>query len=131
MPDQDQSTATAVARAHVEAWAEHDYDTARQGLAPDVHVTATSVDPRLPVTDLTGVDEYMDGLVQFGQAVLPGTTRVNTSVGDDTRALLQVTSRVQLGPDMPEMTLHGSRLYLLDENRKIKHEQVIFFVTAE
>ena len=127
---QQNSTAIAVARAHVEAWANHDYDKARESLAPDVHVTATSVDPGLPVTDLTGVDDYMEGLVQFAQGVLPGTTIVSKSVGDETRALLQLTSRVKFGPDAPEMTLEGARLYLLDEDQKIKHEQVIFFVTA-
>jgi hypothetical protein len=115
----------------VDAWARHDYDAARESLAQDVRVSATSVDAGLPVTDLTGIDSYMDGLVQFGQAVLPGTTSVNTSVGDDTRALLQVSSRVKFGPDAPEMTLHGSRLYLLDENQRIKHEKVIFYVTAQ
>ena len=130
MSTQQNSTAVAVARAHVEAWANHDYDKARESLAPDVHVTVTSVDPGMPVTDLTGVDDYMQGLVQFAQGVLPGTTIVNKSVGDETRALLQLTSRVKFGPDAPEMTLEGARLYLLDEEQKIKHEQVIFFVTA-
>jgi hypothetical protein len=130
MSSQQEPTAIAVARAHVEAWGNHDYESAREGLAPDVRVTATSVDPGLPVTDLTGIDGYMDGLVQFTQGVVPGTTRVSTSVGDETRALLQVTSRVRFGPDVPEMALNAARLYLLDENQKIKHEQVIFYVTA-
>ena len=35
-----ESQAVTVARAHVEAWSNQDYDTARTGLAPDVHVTA-------------------------------------------------------------------------------------------
>jgi hypothetical protein len=56
---------------------------------------------------------------------------VNSAVGDDTRALLQVTSRVKFGPDAPEMTLHGARLYRLDDDRKIAEEQVIFFVTPQ
>jgi hypothetical protein len=129
MSGQQEPTAIAVARAHVEAWGNHDYKAAREGLAPDVHVTATSVDPGLPVTDLTGIDGYMEGLAQFTQAVVPGTTRVDVSLGDETRALLQVTSRVRFGPDAPEMALNAARLYLL-ENQKIKHEQVIFYVTA-
>jgi hypothetical protein len=73
----------------------------------------------------------MQGLVQFGQAVLPGTSSVDSAVGDDTRALLRVTSRVKFGPDAPEMTLHGARVYRLDENTKIVDEQVIFFVTPQ
>jgi hypothetical protein len=127
MSTQDGS-AVAIARAHVDAWGNREYDRARQSLAPDVHVLAISVDPDAPTTDLSGIDAYMEGLVQFGNAVLPGTTRVETSVGDSSRALLQVTSRVKFGPDAPEMTLHGARLYRLDDERRIKDELVTFFV---
>jgi hypothetical protein len=131
MSSQQNPTAVAVARAHVEAWGSHDYDSARASLAPQVHVAVTSVDPDAPKVDTTGIEDYMQGLVQFGQAVLPGRSRVDSAVGDDTRALLHVTSRVKFGPDAPEMTLHGARLYRLDENRKIVDEQVIFFVTPQ
>jgi hypothetical protein len=131
MSSQQEPAAVAVARAHVAAWGDHDYDKAQASLAPDVHVVVTSVDADAPNTDLSGVEAYMEGLVQFGQVVLPGTTQVNTSVGDGSRALLQVTSRVKFGPDAPEMTLHGARLYLIDEKQRIKDEQVIFFVTPQ
>jgi hypothetical protein len=128
MSSQQDPTAVAVARSHVEAWGGHNYESARASLAPDVHVVVTSVDADAPSVDTTGIEDYMQGLVQFGQAVLPGTSHVTSAVGDDTRALLQVTSRVRFGPDAPEMTLHGARLYRLDENQKIAEEQVIFFV---
>ena len=131
MSFQQDTTAVAVARAHVGAWGVHDYDRARGALAPEVHVIVTSVDPHTPSVDTTGVEEYMDGLVQFGQAVLPGTTRVISATGDDARAMLQVTSRVKFGPDAPEMTLDGARLYRLDESQKIIEERVIFFVSPE
>jgi cytochrome oxidase Cu insertion factor (SCO1/SenC/PrrC family) len=130
MSTQD-SSAVAVARAHVDAWSSREYDKARTRLAPDVHVVSISVDPEAPEIDLSGVDAYMEGLVQFGNAVLPGTTRVETSVGDDTRALLRVTSRIKFGPDAPEMTLHAARLYLLDAQQKIKDELVTFFVAPQ
>ena len=130
MSTQD-SSAVAVARAHVDAWSNHDYDRARASLAPDVHVVSISVDPEAPEVDLSGIDGYMEGLIQFGNAVLPGTTRVETSVGDDRRALLRVTSRVRFGPDAPEMTLHGARLYLLDDRQRIKDELVTFFVASQ
>jgi hypothetical protein len=130
MSSQQDPSAVAVARAHVEAWGSHDYDAARASLAPEVHVVVTSVDPDAPSVDTIGVEEYMQGLIQFGQAVLPGTSRVDSAVGDGTRALLHVTSRVKFGPDAPEMTVHGARLYRLDENKKIAEEQVIFFVGA-
>lgn len=131
MSSRQESTAVAVARAHVYAWGDHDYDAARAALASGVHVVTTSVDPEAPRVDTTGVEDYMEGLVQFGQAVLPGTSRVNSAVGDENRALLQVTSRVRFGPDAPEMTLHGARLYRLHENQKIVEEQVIFYVTPQ
>ena len=104
---------------------------ARAALAPEVHVIVTSVDPNTPYVDTTGAEEYMDGLIQFGHAVLPGTTRVISASGDDARAMLQVSSRVKFGPDAPEMTLDGARLYRLDESEKIVEERVIFFVSPE
>jgi len=129
MSSQQEPTAVAVARAHVAAWGGHDYDEARDALAPEVHVVVTSVDPHTPSVDATGLEDYMDGLVQFGQAVLPGTSRVTSASGDEARAMLQVTSRVKFGPDAPEMSLHGARLYRLDESQKIVEERVIFFVS--
>jgi hypothetical protein len=131
MSAQQEPTAVAVARAHVEAWSNHDYDKARASLASDVHVLAVSVDPVAPRTDLSGVDAYMAGLVQFGQIVLPGTTRVDSSVGDEERALLHVTSKVKFGPDAPEVDHHQARLYRLDDDRKIVEEQVIFFALPQ
>ena len=131
MSSQQDPIAVAVAGAHVEAWGRHDYDSSQASVAPDVHVVVASVDHEAPRVDTTGVEAYMQGLIQFGQAVLPGTSRVSSAIGDDTRALLQVTSRVKFGPDAPEMTLHGARLYRLDENQKIAEEQVIFFVTPQ
>jgi hypothetical protein len=37
---------------------------------------------------------------------------------------------VKFAPDAPEMTLHGARLYLVDDNQRIKEERVIFYVTV-
>jgi len=131
MSSQQDPIAVAVARAHVEAWGNHEYDKARASLAADVHVLAVSVDPEAPRTDLSGVDAYMEGLVGFGQIVLPGTTRVASGVGDDNRALLHVTSKVQFGPDAAEMDHHQARLYRLDGDQKIVDEQVVFLVLPQ
>ena len=89
MSSQQESTAVAVARAQVGAWGVHDYDVARGALASGVRVVVSSFDPNTPEVDTTGAEEYMDGLIQFGQAVLPGTTRVISASGDDARALLR------------------------------------------
>jgi hypothetical protein len=117
--------AVTVARAHVEAWTSHDYDTARSGLAPDVHVTAITIMPFPPPTDLTGADEYMTGLIQFAQAVVPGSSRIIASTGDDRNALIMLTVQADLGAGT--VTLPGSRLYLLDDDSKIKSEHVVFY----
>jgi SnoaL-like domain len=121
------SPAVAWARAHVEAWSNHDWDTARKGLAPDVTVTAMTIDPAPPKVELAGADDYMIGLVEFAQVVVPGSAKVITSVGDERRALLTLTVRAAFGQGAPQITLPGSRLYLFDEDGKIKDERVIFF----
>ena len=125
MSAQSESPAVAVARAHVEAWSNHDFDAARSSLAADVKVTATTTMPIMPATDLSGADDYMVGLTQFAQAVVPGSLRVIASSGDERNALLMLTVEADL--PVGRMTLPGARLYLLDEAGKIKVEQVIFY----
>lgn len=119
----------AIARAHVEAWSNHDWDTARKMLAADVQVTATTTQPIMAPTNLTGIDDYMDGLIKFGQAVAPGSARVIASVGDERNALLVLTVEADLGRG--KMTLPAARLYLLDEDARIKVEQVVFFAVPD
>jgi hypothetical protein len=125
MSAQPEAPAVAIARAHVEAWSNHDFDTARSALAPDVHVTATTTQPMPPPTDLTGADDYMAGLTQFAQAVVPRSLRILASAGDDRNALLMLTVEADFGAG--RATLPGARLYLLDDNNKIKTEHVIFY----
>ena len=125
MSAQQQSPAVAIARAHAEAWSNHDFDAARSSLADDVKVTATSTVPIMPATDLSGADDYMVGLTQFAQAVVPGSLHVIASVGDERNALLMLTVEADL--PVGRMTLPAARLYLLDEAGKIKAEQVIFY----
>jgi SnoaL-like domain len=129
MATQHESPAVAIARAHVEAWSNHDFDTARDGLAPDVRVTATTTQPTPPATDLTGAEDYMVGLTQFAQAVVPGSLRILASVGDQRNALLMLTVEVAVGAG--KATLPGARLYLLDEHDKIKTEHVIFYTAQD
>jgi hypothetical protein len=120
-----ETPAVAIARGHVEAWSNHDFDTARAGLAPDVRVTAITSQPMPPATDLTGADNYMIGLTQFAQAVVPGSLQVIASVGDERNALLMLTVEVDFGAG--KTTLPGARLYLLDDDQKIKKEHVVFY----
>lgn len=123
---QQSSPAVSVALAHIEAWSRHDFDAAREALAPDVHVTVTSTLEYMPRTDTTGAEEYMTGLTMFAEAVVPGSARIDGSVGDERNALVLVTVTTE-GPPMGSMTVPAARLYLLDDHNKIKAEQVIFY----
>ncbi len=123
--------AVAVAREHIEAWSNHDFEKARKSLATDVHVTASTTLPIMAPTDVTGVDDYMKGLKKFAQAVVPGSARIIASEGDDRNALVFVVVTAQFGPGAPKMKLPAARLYLLDDSGKIKTEQVIFYAVPE
>jgi hypothetical protein len=114
-----------VARAHIEAWSHHDFEAARTLLADDVHVIAMTTQPTPPLTDLTGVDNYMPGLIQFAQAVVPGSARILAAIGDEHNALIMFTVEAEFGGQ--KTTLPGARLYLLDDENRIKTEQVVFY----
>jgi len=120
------SRAVKLARAHVEAWARKDFDTARNGLAADVTAAQSSTSPDIPRHDLTGVEDYMQGLIMFAQSIVPGSVRVTDGSGDDNYALLMVTTPVD-GPPFGKLTIHNARLYRFDEDDKLAAEQVIFY----
>jgi hypothetical protein len=121
-----ESVAVAIARAHVEAWSNHDFDAARQGLADDVQVTATATNLPLPETNLSGADDYMQGLTAFAQGVVPGSARIVAALGDQRNAVLLLTVETT-GPDGRRMSLPGARAYLLDEDGRIAVEKVVFY----
>jgi hypothetical protein len=130
MLEQHDSKAVAIARAHVEAWSNHDFDTARSMLAPDVSVIATSTTPGLPRTDLTGADNYIRGLTAYAQPVVPGSVQVLSSTGDDRNALLVLSLTMAGGPFGDGTSAPCARLYLIDDNGKIQTEQVVFYLAA-
>jgi ketosteroid isomerase-like protein len=130
--DKKGKKAVSIARSHIEAWSNHDYETARTLLAPDVHVTVTTTQPMMVRTDTTGVDQYMSGLEKFAQAVKTGSAQIIESSSDDKNALIVVKVRAVFGPPgAQEVTVTQARLYLLDDNDKIKTEQVIFYASSE
>jgi hypothetical protein len=129
MPTQPDSPAVTIARAHVQAWSNHDFDTARNSLAAGVRVTSTTTLPIMKDVNTVGIDDYMTGLTQFARGVVPGSAHVIASVGDDHNALLMLTVEADLGAG--KATLPAARLYLLDENNKIKAEQVIFYAVPD
>ena len=131
MSAQHESPAVAIARSHVEAWSSHDFDKARSLLAPDVKVTVTSTNPALPVTDLTGADDYMIGLTAYAQPIVPGSLQMISSVGDERNALLTLTVTMAGGPFGEGATAPCARLYLLDDDGRIKVEQVIFYLAQD
>jgi hypothetical protein len=67
----------------------------------------------------------MNGLIEFAQAVVPGSARVIASVGNEQNALLILTVEADFGAG--PVTLPAARLYPLDEEDKINAGQVIFF----
>jgi len=130
MSHSSDSRAVRLARAHVEAWAQKDFETARNGLATDVTASQSSTMPGIPRADLVGADDYMQGLILFAQSIVPGGVHVTDSTGDDRYALLMVTTPVD-GPPFGKLTIHNARLYRFDDNDKIAAEQVIFYTTPD
>jgi SnoaL-like domain len=125
------SPAVGVARAHAEAWSNHDWDQARVSLATDVKFVANTTQPGVEATDLTGIEEYMRGLIEFAQLVEPGSARVISSIGDERNSLILLTVRGAFGPGGEMVTLPAARLALLDEDSKIQSEQVVFFTIPD
>jgi hypothetical protein len=131
--------AVAIARAHVDAWSNHDYDTAREGLAPDIRLTLAGTQPVPRTVELTGVDDYMKGLIAGTKHVLPGSLRVIAGLGDERNALLMLTYEVDYGAGVDygerawkgKWTLPVARLYLLDDNNKITIEHVVYYMAPQ
>src|SRR5215813_1265664 len=109
------SRAVKLARAHVEAWARKDFDTARNGLATDVTAAPSSTMPGIPRADLEGADDYMQGLILFAQPTVPGSVQGTDSTGEARYARLMVTTKVD-GPACGTLTIHNARLYRFGDN---------------
>jgi hypothetical protein len=62
---------------------------------------------------------------------VPGSLRILASTGDERNALLTLTVKMAGGPFGSGATAPCGRLYLVDENNKIKTEQVIFYVAQD
>jgi hypothetical protein len=107
MPVHQEAPAVAIARAPIEAWSNHDFETARRSLAPDFHVTATTTAPIMAPVDLTGIDKYMEGLIIVGPGVIPGSARIIASEGDERNALIFFTVTAAFGPNAPQVKLPG------------------------
>ena len=127
MSAQPESPALSVARAHVQAWSQKDWDAARKMLAADVRVVAMTAAPYPPPTDLAGADEYMKGLVAFADPIVPGSVRELSGTGDERNALLTLDLIVAGGPFRDGAQAPCARLYLVEDG-KIKAEQVVFYV---
>ncbi len=109
------SRAVALARAHLEAWTNQDFDTVRGNLAKDVQFFS-------PAANLVGIDEYMDaprGLTQFARQVVPGSLRIFAVMGDEQNALIMYEVSTEGGP-IGSKIFPSAQTWLLDENGKIK-----------
>ncbi len=124
------STAVTIARAHINAWSQQDWEKTRELVAPHVHVAATSTQSMLPSGEASGIDKYMDRLIKTVQLIEPGSVQVISAIGDERNALVLETLRIGLGPGGTMVTLARASLYLLDENKKIIEERDEFCVLS-
>ena len=128
MPISQDSLAVAVARAHVEAFTNHDFETARNLLAEDVNFTLLSAESNWPDhTEGVGVEAFMARLTH--NYLTPGSAQFISSVGDERHALLLVSVKADFGGT--PLTIFAARHYLLDDKGKIKTEQVIIFTHSD
>jgi hypothetical protein len=117
-----ESPAIALARAHLEAWSNHDLDQARRNLA-------TGVEFFSPAGHLVGLDEYMDGpkgLVQFAKHVVPGSLNVIAAMGDERNALIMYYVDTEGGP-FGAKRFPSAQTWVLDEHGKIQVERIISY----
>ena len=117
------SAAVQLARGHLEAWTNHDLETARGNLAEGVLFFS-------PAANLVGIDEYMNaprGLAQFAALVVPGSLRIIATTGDDLNALIMYEVRTVGGPAGPRL-FPSAQTWVLDESRKIKVERIVSIV---
>jgi len=117
------SPAVKLARAHLEAWTNHDLDKARGNLAEDVQFYS-------PAANLVGVEEYMDaprGLAQFAKQVAPGSLRIIAATGDDRNALIMYEVRTE-GGVFGSKLLPSAQTWVLDESGKIRVERIVSIV---
>ncbi len=117
------SRAVALARAHLEAWTNHDLDRVRVNLAEDVQFFS-------PAANLVGIDEYMDaprGLAQFARQVVPGSLRVIAAMGDERNALIMYQVSTEGGP-LGSKVFPSAQTWLLDDSGKIKVERIVSYV---
>jgi SnoaL-like domain len=117
------SPAVALARSHLEAWTNHDFEKARRNLAEDVQFFS-------PAANLVGIGEYMDaprGLVQFARQVVPGSLRVIASMGDERNALIMYEVSTEGGP-IGSKVFPSAQTWQLDENGKIKVERIVSYM---
>ena len=117
--------AVALARSHLEAWTNHDLDSARRNLAADVQFVSAA-------GTLTGVDEYMDaprGLRQFALQVVPGSLRIFATAGDERNALIMYQVDTEGGP-IGSKRFPSAQSWVLDGEGKIQLERIISYATS-
>ncbi len=108
------SPAVAFARAHMEAYSNHDLDTARRNVAEDVQLYSNDAKE-------VGIEPYLGGLTRFMAMFELGSLNILAARGDDRKAMV-----------MAEVTVGGrpfpsARIFQLNGNGKIAVERVIFF----
>lgn len=117
------SPAVALARAHLEAWTNHDLETARRNLAERVEFFS-------PGSHLVGIEQYMDaprGLAQFARHVVPGSLKVIAAIGDERNALIMYQVDTE-GGTFGSKRFPSAQAWVLDGDGKIVLERIISYV---
>src|SRR5260370_9424029 len=118
------SKAAAVAVKHIEAVTNHDYETARNVLADDVHFILINAIPGFPSPfEGNGIEEFMKA-ISSDNSLIPGSLKVLESIGDDHQALIVVTVNTT-SASAGKTTLLAARHYIINNSEKITNEQVI------
>ena len=117
------SKAVEIAIQHVEAFSNHDDETARSLLADDVHFMLIGSIPGFPPLEGHGVEEFMKTIAS-GNTLIPGSLQVIKSIGDDHQAFILVSVKATL-PTQEPIILLAARHYMIDANEKITNEHVI------
>jgi hypothetical protein len=126
---QQETSAVAIARAHIEAWSHRDWEKTGELLAPNVHALVTGT--QRDTAEFTGIENYMERKKKGAQLVEPGSAQVISAIGDERNALILATMRIALGPGGSMVTMARACLYLLDENQKIKEERDEYFILSQ
>ena len=89
--------AVKIALARIDAWSHHNWERAREQLAPNIHVVSITAQLTLTIDEFMGVDNYMERLMKSVRLIEAGSVNVISAIGDESKALVLQTFRIGMG----------------------------------